>query len=73
MEVTAIIRTITMSNPMDKDELQTLKALELANYVPPYTNAKVHELYRQARAKGPWWKRLWYKIRGKGFPGYHAR
>jgi hypothetical protein len=57
---------MTMSEPMDKDELQALKALELANYVPPYTNAKVQELYRQALGKEPWWKRFWYKIRGKG-------
>jgi hypothetical protein len=55
-----------MSEPMDKDELQSLKALELANYVPPYTNAEVQELYRKALGKESWWKRLWYKIWGKG-------
>jgi hypothetical protein len=58
-----IVRKMTMTDPMDKDRLETLKASELASYIPPYTRAEVQELYRQALAKGPWWKRLWYKIR----------
>jgi hypothetical protein len=58
---------MTMSDPMDKDELEKLKALQLASYVPPYTNAEIQELYRQALLKKPWWKRLWYKITGNSF------
>ena len=55
-----------MSGPMKKDELESLKALELVSYVPPYTSAEVQELYsRAALAKEPWWKRLWYKIRAR--------
>jgi hypothetical protein len=50
---------------MDKDRLETLKALELASYVPPYTRAEADELYRQALAKVPWGARLWRKIRGQ--------
>jgi hypothetical protein len=56
-----------MSDPMDKGELEKLKALELASYVPPYSNEEIRELYRQALPKEPWWKRLWYKIRGISF------
>ena len=51
-----------MTDPMDKDELEKLKALELASYVPPYTSAEIRELYRQALLKEPWWKRLWYTL-----------
>jgi hypothetical protein len=58
----AIYRDDEMTEPMDKDELEKLKAVELASYVPPYTNAEIRELYRQALLKEPWWKRLWYKI-----------
>jgi hypothetical protein len=65
MEDTAIVRAMAMSDPMDKDKLETLKALELASYIPPYTTAEVQELYRQALAKVPWWKRLWHKTRGE--------
>jgi hypothetical protein len=50
-----------MSDPLDKDELEKLKTLELASYVPPYSNAVAQELYRKAIE--PWWKRLWYKIK----------
>ena len=52
-----------MSEPMNKDELETLKASQILNYVPPYTNAEAEQLYRQALAKEPWWKRLWHKIK----------
>jgi len=56
-----------MSEPMDNDELEKLKALELMSYVPPYSNEEVQELYQQALLKEPWWKRLWYKFRGNSF------
>jgi hypothetical protein len=58
---------MTMSEPLDKDELERLKALQLASYVPPYTNAEIQELFRKPLPKEPWWKRLWYKIRGNSF------
>lgn len=58
---------MTMTDPMDKDELEQLKALELASYVPPYTNVEIRKLYRQALLNEPWWKRWWYKIGGSRF------
>ncbi len=56
-----------MSDPMDKDELEQLKASELAGYVPPYSGEEIRELYRQALLKEAWWKRLWHKFRGGSF------
>jgi len=52
---------------MDKDELEKLKAFELAGYVPPYSGEEIRDLYRQSLLKEPWWKRLWYKFKGSGF------
>ncbi|MBO0734599.1 MAG: hypothetical protein J2P49_09845 [Methylocapsa sp.] len=51
-----------MSEPMNKDELETLKASEMLNYVPPYTNSEIEQLYRRALARERSWKRLWHKI-----------
>jgi hypothetical protein len=59
--------TMTMSELLDKNELERLKALQLASYVPPYTNAEIQELHRKPLPKAPWWKRLWDKIRGNSF------
>ncbi len=56
-----------MTDPMDKDELERLKASELADYVPPYTSVQIQELYRQALLKEQWWKRLWRKFMAGGF------
>jgi hypothetical protein len=48
-----IVGTMTMSEPLDKDELERLKVLQLAS--------------RKPLPKEPWWKRLWYEIRGNSF------
>jgi hypothetical protein len=64
---------MTMSDPLDKNELERLKASELARYVPPHTNEEVQELYWKALAKEPWWKGLWYKTRSRAATGAKGR
>jgi hypothetical protein len=41
-----------MSDPLDKDELEKLKDLELASYVPHYSNAALRACWEPFRARG---------------------